>query len=361
MRILDKHIIKEFIYSLVLCLAVFLFLFVMIDSFTNLDDFIRNSVQATIVFKYYLMIIPTILIQTLPLACLLAMIYTMGKLNYNNELIAMRSGGLSIYKIALPIFIFGVILCLLSFVISEKIIPKTQQISDSIKAKYIDRKSHSEEIIKNLAIYGYHNKQLFINVFNTKTNKLEGLTILEHNNKQDVISKVYVDKASWKDNAWKANKYLFYKFDKYNRVINSFYLQDYKINLDETPSDFIRQRQKIAYMNSRELFNYIVKLSGSGAETAIRYLWIDLYQKMFLHFSCLVMIFIGLPCSIAISRKAVGFSSIGISVLVALLYYVLQAVSIALGKNGVFPALASTLITPVIFLASSIFLISLNP
>ena len=133
------------------------------------------------------------------------------------------------------------------------------------------------------------------------------------------------------------------------------------MNLDETPSDFLRHRQKIAYMNSRELFNYIVKLSGSGAETAIRYLWIDLYQKMFSHFTCLVMIFIGLPCSIAISRKAVGFSSIGISVLVALLYYVLQAVSIALGKNGVFPALASALITPIVFLASSIFLISLNP
>ena len=202
MRILDKHIIKEFIYALILCLAVFLFLFVMIDSFTNLDDFIRNSVQAKIVFKYYLMIIPTIFIQTLPLACLLAMIYTMGNLNYNNELIAMRSGGLSIYKIALPIFIFGIMLCLLSFLISERIVPKTQQLSDSIKTKYIDRKSHSEEIIKNLAIYGFHNKQLFINVFNAKTNNLEGLTILEHDNKQNVISKVYVNKASWKDNAW---------------------------------------------------------------------------------------------------------------------------------------------------------------
>lgn len=361
MRILEKHIIKEFISSFIMCMAVFLFLFVIIDSFSNLDEFIKNEAQAKIVFRYYLAIIPTVFVQTSALACLIAMIYTMGKLNYNNELIAMRSGGLSIYKIVYPIFIIGIILSLFSFLISEKVVPATQQLSDHIKTKYIDKKPHSEEIIKNLAVYGFKNRQFFINLFKTKTNEIEGLTILEHDSRQNVISKMYANKAYWKNNSWIAEQYLVYKFDKNNRVLDSYYLENYKLDIEETPDDFLRQRQKIIYMNSRQLFNYISKLSGSGAETAIRYLWIDLYQKIFSQFACLIMIFIGLPCSIAIRRKAVGFSSIGISILVALLYYVLQAVSIALGKNNIFPAFASALITPAIFVCSSIFLVSLNP
>lgn len=344
-----------------MCLSVFLFLFIIVDSFTHLDDFIQRRVQTTIIFKYYLMMIPMIFIQTSPIACLIAMIYTMGKLNYNNELIAMRGGGLSIYKIVLPIFILGIILSLFTFLISEKILPKTQKLSEHIKIKHIDKKAHSEEILKNLAIYGFQNRQFFINVFNAKTNELEGLTILEQDNRQNVISKMFANKVTWINNSWIADRCLVYKFDEYNHVLDSQYLENHKLSFEETPDDFLRQRQKISHMNSWELLDYINKLSGSGAETAIRYLWIDLYQKITSHFNCLIMIFIGLPCSIAIRRKAVGFSSIGISTLVALLYYVILAISIALGKNNIFPALASVLITPAIFVCSSIYLISLNP
>jgi lipopolysaccharide export system permease protein len=289
------------------------------------------------------------------------MIYTIGKLNYNNELIAMRSGGLSIYKIAFPVFVIGVMLSLVSFLISEKILPQTQKLSENIKNIYIDKKTDSEEILKNLAIYGFQNRQFFINVFNTKTNELEGLTILEQDNRQNIVSKSFANKIHWEKDAWVADQVLLYKFDQDNRVIDSQYLEDYRFKFEETPEDFLRQQQKIANMNSRELLDYIDKLSGSKVETAIRYLWIDFYQKITSHFACLVMIFIGLPCSIAIRRKAVGFSSVGISALVALLYYVVLAISIALGKNNVFPALASVLITPTAFIAGSMYLISLTP
>jgi lipopolysaccharide export LptBFGC system permease protein LptF len=73
------------------------------------------------------------------------------------------------------------------------------------------------------------------------------------------------------------------------------------------------------------------------------------------------MIFIGLPCAIAIRRKAVGFSSVTISVLVALSYYVLFAISIALGKNNVFPILASVLVVPIFFICMAIFLVATTP
>ncbi|MFH1621521.1 MAG: LptF/LptG family permease [Candidatus Omnitrophota bacterium] len=361
MRILDKHITKEFISSLFTSIAVFLFLFIIIDSFTHLDDFIQRKVETIIILKYYLAMMPMIFIQTSPIACLIAMIYTMGKLNYNNELIAMRSGGLSIYKIIFPIFLIGIILSLSSFLISEKVLPETQKLSDNIKTKYIDKNIHSEEVLKNLAIYGFKNRQFFINVFNTKNNELEGLTVLEQDNRQNVLSKMFANKVKWQDNAWIADQCLVYKFDLYNHVIDSQYWENYKLYFEETPDDFLRQRQKISHMNLRKLYDYIRKLSGSGAETAIRYLWIDFYQKISSHFTILVMIFIGLPCSIAIRRKAVGFSSVGISALVALLYYVILAVSIALGKNNVFPALASVLVTPAVVVCSSVYLVSLTP
>jgi lipopolysaccharide export system permease protein len=305
--------------------------------------------------------VPTVFIQTAPIGCLMAMIYTIGKLNYNNELIAMRSSGLSIYKIVTPLFIVGLMISLLTFLISEKVLPTTQQLSDTIKTKYIDKKTNVEEVIKNFAIYGFNNKQIFINSFNAKTNQIDGLTILEHDKRQNVISKTYANKVNWQNNAWVADQYLLYKFDNYNHVTDSYYLENYTLNIEETPRDLLKQRQKINYMNSRELYNYISRLSGSGADTTLRYMWLEYYQKIVSNFTCLIMIFIGLPCAITIRRKAVGFSSVGISVLVALLYYVLLAVSIALGKNNVFPMLASVLITPALFILASIFIVGITP
>ena len=221
MRILDKHIIKEFISSFLMCVCVFLFLYIIIDSFTHLDDFIQRKVAAVVVFKYYLAMIPAIFVQTSPIACLIAMIYTVGKLNYNNELIAMRSGGLSIYKIVFPVFVMGIILSLVSFLISERILPQTQKLSENIKLRYIDQKIKSDEVLKNLAIYGFQNRQFFINVFNTKTNELEGLTILEQDDRQNITSKVFANKVHWENNSWIADQCLLYKFDQDNRVTDS--------------------------------------------------------------------------------------------------------------------------------------------
>lgn len=361
MRILEKHILKEFIISFLATICVFLFLFIIIDSFTHLDDFAKSKTEFSIILKYYFTVIPTIFVQCAPLASLLAMVYTMGKLNYNNELIAMRSGGLSIYRIIAPIIIAGILLSLFTFLLSEKVAPIAQESADAIKNEHIERKTSLDKVLNNLAIYGFSNRLFYIKTFKTKTNELEGLVILEHDNRQNVTAKISAQKAIWKNGKWFVDKCYMYTMGTDNRIIDYKYREKYVLPIEETPEDFLRQSRKMNYLNSRQLLDYIHKLSSSGAETAIRNLYIDFYQKIVSPFTVLIMIFIGLPCAMVIRRKAVGFSSVGISVLIALLYYVLQAVSIALGKNNFFPVAASVMITPFIFVCSSMYLVNVSP
>lgn len=360
MRILEKHVLKEFVTAFAFAMCVFAFLFIIIDSFTRLADFAKSQTELATIAQFYASTLPTIFVQCAPLATLLAMVYTMGKLNYNNELIAMRSGGLSIYRIIAPIITTGVVLSVATFLISERITPASQESADMIKNEYIEKDERADEVLTNLAIYGFSNRLFYIKAFKTKTNELEGLIILEHDNRQNVSAKISAQKTVWKNGHWFADKCYTYTMDENNRITDYQYRTAHVLAIEETPEDFLRQSRKISYMNSRQLLDYIHKLSSSSAETAIRNLYIDLYQKMVSPFTCFIMIFIGLPCSMAIRRKAVGFSSVGISVLVALLYYVFQAVAIALGKNNVFPVAASVMITPFIFVASSMYLVSVS-
>jgi len=362
MRIIDKYILKTFLTCFFACLIIFLFLYIIIDLFGLLEEIIKNKVPFSIIAKYYITFLPTIFLQTSPFACLISIVYTLGKINYHNELIAMRISGLSILKISFPIILCGIIIGLINFIISEKIISESQKISDEIKSQYIEKKDPlSSATITNLAIYGFENRQLFINVFKSKENSVEGFTILEQDQRQNVVSKLFAKKAIWKDNYWQAYECLVYNFNRQGGIADSKYFESLKLDISETPQDLLKQMQKIEYLSSRELLDYILKLSSSGAEAAIRSLWVDLYQKMFSPFTCIIMLFIGIPASMTVGRKMVGFSSLGISIFVALLYFVIQAISLAIGKNGVFPALASALVTPAIFLCTAIYLIILSP
>jgi len=358
MRILDKYILVNFLTSLFCCLFVFVFLYVIVDLFCLLEDILKNKVPLIIIFRYYLAFLPRIFIQISPFSCLISIMYTLGKINYHNELIAMRVGGLSTFRISFPIILFGLIIVFINFIFSEKVVSENQRIADQIKSQYIEKKNFpAAAILTNLAIYGFQNRQLFINTFRTKENEIDGLTILEQDKKQNVISKLFAKKVIWKKDYWQAYECWRYNFDHQGSVIGSRYFENIKLEISEKPQDILTQVQKIEYMNSRELLDYILKLSNSSAEAAIRNLWVELYHKMVMPFTCIIMLFIGIPASFILSRKMVGFSSIGISIVGALMYFLIQTMSLALGKNGILPPLASALITPLIFLFISIYLI----
>ncbi|MBP6344275.1 MAG: LptF/LptG family permease, partial [Candidatus Omnitrophica bacterium] len=67
---------------------------------------------------------------------------------------------------------------------------------------------------------------------------------------------------------------------------------------------------------------------------------------------------VGLPLALMTGRrKAMTFTSIGIAVAIGFLYYVLNAVGLALGKGGAFPPMLAAWLAPLIFFVASVVLI----
>jgi len=106
MKILHRYLASEFVKPFILCIFVFQFMFIVADCFNSLDDFIRNGSSLSLIVNYYIAMVPVTLTQTLPPAILIAVLYIMGDLNRNNEIIAMRSVGLSGLRILSPLIIF---------------------------------------------------------------------------------------------------------------------------------------------------------------------------------------------------------------------------------------------------------------
>ncbi len=351
MLILDRYLIKGFIKSFFSCLSVFILLYIIIDIFGSLSEIVRNHPPFSKIIEYYVYFIPIIFTQTSPVASLLATLFTLGSLNQNNEVIAMRSSGLSIYHIVRPLVLFGIVLSLSIFMVNETIVPTTQKMSKIIKENYINRTPGEpiEHPIENVAVYGFNNRLFFINKLYPKTNVIEGLTILEHDRHHNVISKVYAEKAVWRNNRWVLYQCFIYHLADGKKVGSEpLYFTNTPFKIEESPQDFLRQNVPIDNMNAKELADYIGRLSESTPLAAAQRLKVDLYQKMSFPFTSLVIILLGIPSSIVVRRRAMAFSSIGMCLGISFLFYCLFAVSIALGKGGALPPLLAAWMSHII-------------
>ena len=366
MRILDRYILKSVIGIFLSCIFLFLFLYVVIDVLSHLDDILKQQTHWTILIQYYLWYLPVMFVQIAPFSCLLSTLYTFGKLNHNNEIIAMRASGLSIFYITKTVLVFGAVISLLVFWVNDRLVPQSVTITQKIKSQIEEgvkiKRDKKQEVINNLSMYGLKNRLFFINKFYPGTNTMLGITILEHDKQQNLIKKIIANKGVYEDRLWKFYHSITYDFDLNGQIIEEpLYLEEEIMTIPEGPKDFLAQRQRPESMTIAQLDTYIWKFSKSGATGVIRNLKVDYYQKFTSPFTSLIIILLGIPFSLMMHRRATALSSIGISIMVGFLYYILDAICIAIGRGGVLPPFLAASLSHVTGLIFSLYLINSLP
>ena len=361
MRLLDRYILRSVVLT---CIFVFLFLYVVIDLLSNLEDILKERVTLTLLIHYYLSYIPVMLVQVSPFACLLSTLYNFGKLNQNNEIIAMRASGLSILQITKNVIMFGLMVSLAIFWISDRIVPPALTLNQKIKTMMEQGKNKEakSEVLPNLTMYGLQNRLFHISRFYVPANIMEGITILEHDQNQNVTKKIVANKGVYQGNHWIFYQCITYIFSPNGQIEEEPQFQEEQaMYIPETPQDFLNQRDQPDSMTINQLENYIWRLSKSGANSVVRSLKVDYYQRFTSPFTSVIIIFLGIPFAMIIRRRAAGLSSMGISMLVGFIYYILDAVCVALGKGGVLPPFLSASLSHIVAFIAGLYFISVLP
>ena len=366
MRILDRYVLKSVILVFISCLFTFIFLYVVIDLLTHLEDMLKHHASVIVVIKYYLSYLPIMFVQVSPFACMLSVLYTFGKMNHANEIIAMRSSGLSVAQIAKTVVVFGVMLSVFMFWLNDRVVPRSQALTEKLRIQVTEGankvKDKYLEPIYNLSMYGTKNRLFFINKFTLRANTMEGIIILEHDEHQNLIKKVVAAKGVYSDGLWKFYKSITYNFDLNGQMIDEpQYYPEEIMAIPETPEQFATQMQRPDFMTIAQLEDYIWRLSRSGATSVIRSLRVDFYQRFTSPFTCLIIMLLGIPFALIMRRKATGMSSVGLSIMIGFLYYIIDAICAALGKGGVFFPLLAASLSHLIALSFGIYLIRTLP
>ena len=366
MRILDKYIVKNFLGPFFYCLALFIFLYIIIDLFGHLDEILKHNIPILILQEYYLSMIAFIVINTAPIASLISTIYVISTMNKHDEIMAMRAAGISILRVLKPFIYVGLAISIGVFLISEKIMPLSMKNAQSIKENYMEKKNEAKNkekniSINNIALYGKNDRLIFIESYFSRENIAKGITLLKQNKAGHVTEKTNAQEGKWSGKDWEFSNILIYELEENGAVAgNPLFFEKREFDM-ESPEELISKGTNYGFMSFKDLSVYVKNFSNASPDIINR-LRVDLHQKISFPFMSLVVILIGAAFAMKIKRrgKTAAIMGVGTGIVIGFVYYALMAMCIALGKGGMLPAYISTHLANVLFGSLGIVLIIRN-
>ncbi len=132
MTLLNRYILAQFIRTFFVVAAAFIAIYILIDFFEKIDNFMGADKSIGLVLKFFLLSIPFIIDMLGPVLILLAGVISLGLLSHNNELTAMMAGGIHMRTIVNPILIGALLFTMLFLAMAQWVLPRTIAATNTI-------------------------------------------------------------------------------------------------------------------------------------------------------------------------------------------------------------------------------------
>src|SRR5262249_26088718 len=132
-RLMDLYLLRRFFSYFFLLMGTFVFLFEAFTFFELLDDIARHRVPFLIVVNYFRYLTPYLLYQLAPLGALVAVLVTLGVMSKNNEIVACKASGISLYRLSVPLLLAGLTLATGMILLDDTFLPYANQRQDALR------------------------------------------------------------------------------------------------------------------------------------------------------------------------------------------------------------------------------------
>jgi len=203
-KVLDIYLLKTFLKAAFASLLVFLLIYLIIDNIEHLDDYIDNDAQLGTIVRYYIHYFPFIIVQVTPVAVLLGSMFTVGLMARRNEILALNSSGVSLYRIARPLLIGGMLISIGMFFFADRVVPASNNRKTEILYNEIERKNEGGgNRVRNLYYLGAAGRIFQFADYNPSTRVAQNVQIRRVVNNR-LRSQITAQRLTWKDSIWLA-------------------------------------------------------------------------------------------------------------------------------------------------------------
>ncbi len=356
--ILDRYVARAWVSNVALVLLAFASIFFLGDFMDLIDDFQQNKVGPKLILHYYTYYVWQIAFTVTPVAVLVGVLVTLGLLARRNEITAMKAGGISVYRAALPVMAMGLLASLTLYGMQEWLLPHTNKLSAMDKNRIKGRPAQSSDQFDRRWVLASDDRFYNFDYIVKKPRPARGLA--EPVSRGDDANDVSVYGLSIYDvdpKSWQLRARLFASRAVWDPTTRSYELERgwrrttgpgatafevfqsqrvRAIGRDpggelEPPSYFEREEKPSDTMRFGELRAYIASLEARGFDVAK--LRVQLHRKLAFPMVGLVMTLLAVPFSFVVARRGALYG-IGIAIVIAIVYWAVLSSFEAFGNNA---------------------------
>jgi LPS export ABC transporter permease LptF/LPS export ABC transporter permease LptG len=347
--IIDLYLLRRFLYNFVVILGIFILLFETFTFFELLDDIARHHIPFIVVVSYFRYLIPYLLYQLSPLGALVAVLVTIGVMSKNNEIVAFKASGISLYRLAVPLLFAGSIIAGALLLLDSTYLPYANQRQDALRNQIKGRPPQTYTRPQRW-IFGENSKVYNYDLFDPAQNLFGGLTVIEIDSTTfEMRRRVFATRARWltAEKTWVLESGWVRDFA--NGVVTQY--SPFKVTtlpeLIEPPSYFNREVIQAIQMNWLDLDKYIDGLQRAGFDVST--LKVQWHKKLAYPLIAPISMLLAIPFAILVgSRGAISGIAMGVGIGIA--YWAVSALLEAMGGIGQLPPTLAGWSPDIIFL-----------
>ncbi len=360
LHLIERYIIAEMAAPFLFGVAVFT---AVASAIGVIFDLVRLVSEANMplstAFTIFGLALPTYIVLAFPMSMLLSTLLTYGSLSKSSEITALRSFGVSAYRMALPAILASLVMTGVTFFFNEAIVPPTSNQAELIRAQALKR-VQSPYRDKNI-FYREFKGDALSRIFYARRfdgQKMQQISVL--NFAEGKLKEILVAEAAiWNPQAegWDFSKGTVYSLtpDQSYREIDHF--DQEQVSLPRTPLDLAMETRLPAQMNVSEATRFLSLVEQTGDERWMRKLKVQIQEKFALPFVCVAFGIVGTALGIR-SRQATNSKGFGISVVIIFSFYLASFICLSLGEGGLLAPFLAAWLPKLACLGIGLFLLS---
>jgi lipopolysaccharide export system permease protein len=346
MSVLARYVVHEQLRLLAITLGGLAAIHFAVGLVDELRGFLTRGVPIGSVGQYFALGIPRILEEVTPFALLIATVLGVGGLSGRSEVVAMRAAGFSVSRMAAPLLGVGLAASLLWGGAGLSFVPRANALADRVLATA--QTGGSAMFLKDSVWFRAGRDTIYgIRTADPQAGVMWGVRILETDGSGGVVRLTTARRMVYRDGRWEL---------KDGRVVQGGPDAPTMRPFDTRPSPLARPPEALGEvavrheaLSYKHLKRYADRLKADGYD-ATRY-QVELAGRLAFPFASLVMVLVAIPHGLVRPRARGLARGVGVSLLVAVAYWLLHSLSMALGKAGVLPPMAAAWVPVAVFAA----------
>lgn len=345
MKLVDRQVLRELTGPFLFGVAAFSSVFFAGSVLLKLTQWLMNGMPVLTALEIIAYSLPSIVFWTLPMSTLLAVLTGIGRLSGESEVVALFAGGVSFYRIAFPIIVFGIVVSGFSMVLNEVVAPIANSRSTAIQAEIFKQEAVSDAPF-TLEDPGTNSRIMVQGGMDKERGILRDVSIIQFYRDRPTLL-VYAARAQWAGLRDDKKRYRWELYNGFSQLIDPrdprsigtttfMNTQTREIELKKTPDDLSMYQN----LNSEQMsFSQLSRMVRTLKEypdrplDKIRQLDVDKWNKLAVPMTSLVFALLAAPLGIRPHRSSSSVG-MGLSILVIFLYWIVGRYTWSLAVQG---------------------------